>query len=140
MLAISPVVFCPKFAAKANANQAIATATPTKVLFPTILFNVGGFFAGSTFTPPAGYYQINGILRCSDTVGMTVQYASIFKNGAEYTRGIQDTTVDQVSVSDVVSCNGTDTIEIWGRVDGSSPSFNFSNANVCCVFSGFKIP
>lgn len=140
MLAISPTVFCPKFSAKANANQAIATAIPTKVLLPTILFNIGGFFAGGTFTPPAGWYQINGIIRASDTVAITTDFIAIYKNGVEYSRGTQSAAIDQMVVADVVQCNGTDTLELWGQVNGTSPSFNFSTGSACCVFSGSKIP
>lgn len=135
----------PTFSAYANANQSISTSTFTKVQLPLEVFDTAGAFDAATnyrFTPlVAGYYQINGQIRCIAT-NMTALIASIYKNGAEYTRGVEQTiaatnAVQQISVSDVVFLNGsTDYVELYGLIIGTSPSFQVVSAAVTSKLSG----
>lgn len=71
-------------ATKGGSNQAIATTAATKITFDTELFDIGGFYNSSTWTPPAGNVLI--IVHAypiSITNGSVVQLM-IYKNGAIY--------------------------------------------------------
>lgn len=125
----------PAVCAVANATQSVTSGVATKVTLATELFDTDSLFSSSRFTPNvSGYYQVNGLLRAVATNG-TIFFASIYKNGAEYTRGNQlaftsgNGNFQQLSVSDVIFMNGsTDYIELFGSVTGTSPSFDFTSS------------
>jgi hypothetical protein len=77
--------------------------------------NQGGFLVGSRFTPPAGVYRVEasmGIVSATAAVGLVL---TIRKNGVDYARGFDTAsgvgTVGGVTVSVLVSMNGTDFVE-----------------------------
>jgi hypothetical protein len=132
----------PAFSAYASSSQSISSATPTKVTLGTEIFDTNNNFASSTFTPTvAGYYQINGLVRGTGTTHTAI-YAAIYKNGSAYRRGVQIGTSFvggcQVSVTDIVYCNGTtDYLELYGLVTATSgATFEFNDATSTSVFSG----
>jgi hypothetical protein len=139
----------PAFSAYLGSNQSITNATETKCNINTEVFDTGNMFASSRFTPTiAGYYQINGVLRCGATSGLTVAFATIYKNGASYCRGDELNYPPsaggsvQVSVSEVIYLNGsTDYVELWGYINasGGGSAFQFATTSATCRFSGALI-
>jgi hypothetical protein len=108
----------PAFSAyRSGANQALVTATITKVQLNTEEFDTNSNFDSTTnyrFTPTvAGYYQISGSVGLTGT--NTRIFCAIYKNGSEYLRGIDAAVnLSQVNVSGLVYFNGsTDYIELY---------------------------
>ena len=103
----------PAFSAYQSVAQTLASGTFTKITFTSVEFDTtAGMYASSRFTPTvAGYYQVNSAV--AKPSGLIEILVAIYKNGAEYKRG-----VDNVSYSSLVSCivylNGTtDYIETY---------------------------
>jgi hypothetical protein len=102
---------------RGGANQALTTATFTKVQLSSEEFDTNSNFDNATnyrFTPTvAGYYQISGAVGLNGT--NTRLLCSIYKNGAEFFRGVDaSVNVSQVNVSALISFNGsTDYIELY---------------------------
>jgi hypothetical protein len=128
----------PAFSAYATSNQSISSATFTKITLDTEVFDTNSNFASSRFTPTvAGYYQVNGNMRCGGTV-KTVSVVAIYKNGSVYGYGnqINGTGAVQLVVSEVVYLNGsTDYVELYGYVDATSPTFEYATTSANCRFS-----
>ena len=136
----------PTFRAGANASQAVTNGVLTKVLLQTVVFDTGGLFANSRFTPNiAGYYQINGVVRLVTDTGTEQAFAYIYKKGVAYSQGGVNFTIPGATgskhpaISDLVYLNGTtDYIELFGLVTGgANPRFDYTSAASCSLFSGF---
>jgi hypothetical protein len=135
----------PAFSAYAASSQSVTSATATKITLGTEIFDTNNNFASSTFTPTvAGYYQINGFVRCGGT-SISLIYAAIYKNGTALRRGTQITAAftgtSEVSVNDIVLMNGTtDYLELYGFVTASSGAeFNFNDVTSTSAFSGVLV-
>jgi len=138
----------PAFSALPNASQNFSTSTWTKVQFNSEEFDTNNNYDSTTnfrFTPTvAGYYQINGVVGITGT-SMTQFICAIYKNNAEYKRGVQLTLSAGVSnsactVSAIVYFNGsTDYVEIYGFGIGTSPLFNGGASSVNCSFNGSMV-
>jgi hypothetical protein len=130
----------PAFSAYLSADQSVSSGVITKIQFDTEEFDTDNCFDNITnyrFTPTvAGYYQINASFR-SEGSSLTAALFYIYKNGSSIYIPALDTahsSTTHISGSTLVHCNGTsDYIEIYGRVDGSSPKFGNDN----CRFSAF---
>ena len=136
----------PAFSVYKTSQQSITSTVFTKALFDTIEFDTNSCFASSTFTPTvAGYYQINGM--CYLTVGSgtsTSLTASIYKNAVRLKQGTFSNAAAseyQSTVNHVVYCNGsTDYIEIYARVNGTSPSiYGDVSGRLYTYFSGAMV-
>jgi hypothetical protein len=131
-------VLPPAFSAYATSNQSISSATFTKITFDTEVFDTNSNFASSRFTPTvAGYYQVNGNMRCGGT-SKSVSVVAIYKNGSSYGYGnqINGTGAVQLVVSEVVYLNGsTDYVELYGYVDATTPTFEYATTAANCRFS-----
>jgi hypothetical protein len=112
----------PAFSAYAAAVlQTITSGSQQKVLFQTEEFDTNNNYANSRFTPTvAGYYQLNAEVRIDGTSGTGEMMIVIWKNGAEYKRGVnqQGTQIAAnfwaMQVSSLVYANGsTDYFEIY---------------------------
>ena len=109
----------PTFSAYlAVSGGSMTTATFTKILFDTELWDTNANYASSTFTPTvAGYYQVNAALQIS---AASPGFLVIYKNGTAYKRGAWNAAASSQSdfhVSGLVSCAASDTIEIYGYQD-----------------------
>jgi hypothetical protein len=112
----------PAFSAyKSSGNQSITSGTFTKVTYDVENFDTNNNFASSRFTPTvAGYYQINAGLSVETSSTITRVLITIYKNGAEYTRGTDILAGNAVFVGDVIYFNGTtDYIEIYVYATGT---------------------
>jgi len=99
----------PAFSAYASVNQALTTATFTKVSVNTEEFDTAAAFDAATYkfqpTTP-GYYQISGAVQTTGTISRS--FCTLYKNGAEFKRGTDVTAgVNQSTVSALVYFNGT---------------------------------
>lgn len=101
-------------------NNGVAQSIPnnafTKLTFSTEAFDVGGYFASSTWTPPAGKpVLLAGAVTLTAAVA-TLMTVAIIKNGAEYKRGTMifgsGSSAQVVNVSCLDFPNGTDTYEL----------------------------
>ena len=107
----------PAFSAYNSAVQSIASATYTKILFDTEIFDTNNNFASSRFTPTvAGYYQFN--VQSLFFSGVGVGYISFYKNGSIYSNGQAfslNTSTNLIgSSSCLIFLNGsTDYVEIY---------------------------
>ena len=138
----------PAFSAYANANQALTSGVATKVALGTEIFDTDGCFDSTTnyrFTPTVpGFYQVNGLIRAIAT-NMTALIISIYKNGAEYRRGDEQSipatsAVQQITVNEVVLLNGsTDYIELYANLTGTTPALQVISAAVTSCFSAAHV-
>jgi len=112
----------PAFSAYAAASgQTITSGSQQKVLFQTEEFDTDNCYANSRFTPNVeGYYQLNAEVRLDGATGTGEMMIVIWKNGAEYKRGINQSGTQIASsfwamtVSSLVYANGTtDFFEIY---------------------------
>lgn len=108
------------FGAWQSTAQSIAALTPTKIKLDTIeADSTSGVFStvNSRFTPGvAGWYQFNGAVGLSNPTTAS-SYISLYKNGVEYKRGVQNgpgASFYSFNVSSKVYLNGsTDYVELW---------------------------
>lgn len=113
----------PAFSAypSSSVTQTISSGSQQKVLFQNEEFDINSNFANSRFTPTvAGYYQLNAVARISGTMGTGESMLVIWKNGAEYKRGWNQSGTEvganflAMQVSALVYANGTgDFFEIY---------------------------
>ena len=138
----------PAFRGYLSADQSISSSTETKVNIDTVtgegFFDTNGWFdtTNKRYVPQvAGYYQFNGNIRATGT-SPSVQYAAIFKNGAQYEVGEvqRESGLVQVLVSSLVYMNGTtDYAELYGFITATSPLFDYATNSATCFFSGFLV-
>lgn len=142
--------YAPAFRAYSNAAQTVTSGTETKVAINTKTgtgyYDTASCFdtTNNRFTPTiAGYYQINGLLRCAGATTLTAMYCVLYVNGAAFTYGITiqaslTNVAQQVNVSDVIYFNGSsDYVELYGAVFGTGTlSFVYSSAVISSKLSG----
>jgi hypothetical protein len=111
----------PSFRAYVSTGQTITSGSQQKVTFGSETFDTDGCFTSSTFTPNVeGYYQFNATVRISGTASTGECMIILYKNGAEYARGHNESGTEQganfysMSVSDIAYANGTgDYFEVY---------------------------
>jgi len=139
----------PAFSAYANATlQTITSGSQQKVLFQTEEYDTNNNYANSRFTPTvAGYYQLNAQVRLDGASGTGEIMVVIWKNGAEYKRGTNQSGTQIASsfwamqVSSLVYANGTsDYFEIYvQQTSGSSVTVTAVNSVNITWFNGTMI-
>jgi hypothetical protein len=127
----------PAFSAYANSTlQTITSGSQQKVLFQTEEFDTNNNYASSRFTPTVeGYYQLNAEVRLDGVSGTGEMMIILYKNGAEYKRGTNQSGVQiatnfwAMQVSSLVYANGTgDYFEIYVQ-QGSGGSVSVTAVN-----------
>ena len=111
----------PAFRAYVDTGQTITSGSQQKVVFGTENFDTDGCFASSTFTPTTeGYYQFNAVVRISGSASTGEAMLVLYKNGAEYARGTNESGTElgasfySMSISDIAYANGTgDTFDVY---------------------------
>lgn len=136
----------PAFSAYAAAIlQTIPNNTQTKVLFQTEEYDTNSNYANSRFTPTvAGYYQLNAEVRLDGSSGTGEMMIILYKNGAEYKRGTNQSGTQIASnfwamqVSSVAYANGTgDYFEIYVQQgSGSDRTVTAVNNSAITWFNG----
>jgi hypothetical protein len=136
----------PAFRAYIATAQTITSGTQQKVTFGTETFDTNSNFATSRFTPTvAGYYQFNATVRIAGTSGTSECMIILYKNGAEYARGTNESGTEQGSnfysmqVSDVAYANGsTDYFEVYIQ-QSSGSSRDTTAGSAISYFSGVMV-
>jgi hypothetical protein len=139
----------PAFSAYANATlQTITSGSQQKVLFQAEEFDTDNCYASSRFTPTTeGYYQLNAEVLLDGASGTGEMMIVIWKNGAEYKRGTNQSGTQIASnfwamtVSSLVYANGTtDYFEIYvQQTSGSSVTVTAVNATNITWFNGAMV-
>lgn len=135
----STLATLPAFSAypSSSVTQTIlGNGTQQKVLFQNEEFDTNNNFANSAFTPTvAGYYQLNAVVRLSGTSGTGENMIILYKNGAEYHRGWNNSGTEigvnffSMQVSALAYANGTtDYFEIYVQ-QGSGSSRDITIAH-----------
>lgn len=115
------------------------TATTTKILFDTIIFDDMNIFnAGtSTFTAPiSGFYQVNAQIAVTPQAGNGSAYLEYWKNGAGFLRGGRSTSTDYISISTsaFIKLNQSDTLDVRCTLSNGRLTDGVSN-----YFQGFLV-
>jgi hypothetical protein len=136
----------PAFRAYVDSGQTISTDSQQKVTFGGETFDTNSNFASSRFTPTIeGYYQLNATVRLSGNSGTGECMIILYKNGAEYARGTNESGTEQgqnfwsMQVSDIAYANGsTDYFEIYIQ-QGSATNRTTTAGQTISYFSGSMI-
>ena len=140
-----PVTAAPCFSAYQSTLQSVASSISAKILLQTKEFDTANAFDAVTnyrFQPlVAGYYQVTGAVYFATTASTLL--CSIYKNGAEFKRGVQSGTAagtgQESQVSSLVFLNGTtDYIELWGY-QNSGAANNTSATSINTYFQAAMI-
>lgn len=129
------------FAAHKNGvNQTgIASATATKVTFGVERYDIGNYFDGTKWTPPAGKVRIGAAVRLTtNVVAGALNYIGIYKNGslariAQFYAVVNGDVSLQISSTD--DANGTDFYEIY-VYGGGAGSKDLDGATIHSWFEG----
>ena len=133
----------PAFSAYSNTNQSITASTLTKVQINTKVFDTNSNYDNTTnyrFTPTvAGYYKIIGRVDGQASGAITRLFSTIFKNGAEYSRGVDAAvTLYGSIVTSLIYLNGTtDYVELYAFINGTTPAIQ--NGSTLTYFQGSLI-
>lgn len=131
---------------KNNVDQTLSDETWTKLTFGTETFDNGGYYDTSTsrWTPPAGTYLINGRWGTSafgsanvGSVGIYVNGSRVYSNTIADANGTRDFTV---AITQIMTLNGTDYVELWGYVNTAGSSQDVDGAAEYTTFSGARLP
>jgi len=134
------LIATPSFlAALANgAFPSIAATTWTKLLPTDEQYDVGGYWASSRWTPPAGKYIIGASIPCDGVSGGNWRLA-VYKNGSAHRYIAGGFEMQQLCGAAVVQANGTDYFEFFVYLSTSS-GFIYGDAAQGGAFWGYAIP
>ena len=129
------------FSAHKNASDqtGITDATYTKVTFGTELYDVGGYFASSTWTPPAGLVHLTAKMVATGTIlASTMSWIAIYKNGVKVFENGAPAITNRCDVIVVASdrANGTDTYEVYCWIDVSAGTGTVNGVATNTYFMG----
>jgi hypothetical protein len=134
-----------KFSAyKSSPNQALASATPTKITYDSEEYDVGSVFASSRFSPgKVGKFQLSAHWSISDTDASANLAAYIYKNGSVHKlvkNWAPTDTSSGITISvDVAATLDTDYFEVYARQDGGG-SEEINAGQTDCWFCGHELP
>lgn len=135
----------PCFSVYLSASQAITTATSSRVLLNTELYDTNNAFdavVNSRFQPSvAGYYWISGTVSVLLSTAGVSAYCSVWRNGAVFKDGTtipqQATQLSISSVDALVYLNGsTDYVELYVYHNNGSTR-DASGGSSLTYFQGF---
>lgn len=120
-LAALPTVHAHK---NGTAQASITSTADIKLTFSTESWDIGGYFASSTWTPPAGKVRISAqaFFGTTNAVNGELIQIKVYKNGAAVHRQLQyrvGTSFQTIAISVLETANGTDTFEIYVNKGGT---------------------
>lgn len=134
----------PAFSAYASATQAVASATTTKIVYDTEVFDTNSNFASNRFTPTvAGYYQVSsGLFLPGSAAGGAVLY--LYKNGGEYAQFSRLNMSPSLNImgsgSILVYLNGSsDYVEMYVNQNSGSTLNVGQGTQAGCWFTGAMV-
>jgi hypothetical protein len=142
---VSPHINIPCFSANNAASpQTILTNTPQSLLFPNIIYNVGGYFAASLWTPPAGKIALCAAgYSTPDSGGTTISCAGyIAKNSAVFRQalfvgGAFGVNAFHIALEDIAT--GSDVYGVWTYSGSSTGTASVGADNLSTWFMGHWI-
>ncbi len=117
----------------------VADATFTAITFGTEVYDIGGFFASNTWTPPAGIVSLTASAAFSGTIAAGALVAvAIYKNGSIFKQSLSVAvaTLGGSTVTCQDSANGTDAYTVQGFVDVTSGTGTISGSTSLTYFMG----
>ena len=128
-----------KFRVRRNGAQNTGNGAFAKINFDTEIFDTNNNFDSSTnyrYTAPVtGFYWFGGGFAVNAAVSNIV---AIFVDGSEYRRGDANPTSGAVNVSDIISLNASQYVELHAY-GGSATAMDVTNAAVSPYFGGFLV-
>jgi hypothetical protein len=127
----------------ANTTQTVTTAVEANLNFTTATFDSLGFGAGTagSFTPPAGTYQVQVQTTCFNSVLEVTQFILLLrKNSGALAPTVRSQVhfdagstpsnlpVAPLSLSGIVTCNGTDTFDVRAVVTAATGTLTLQNS------------
>lgn len=128
-----------KFRVRRNAAQNTGNGAFARISFDTEIYDTNNNFDSSTnyrYTAPVtGFYWFGGGFAVNAGVSHIV---AIFVDGSEYRRGDANPTSGAVNVSDIISLNASQYVELHAY-GGSATAMDVTNAAVSPYFGGFLV-
>lgn len=116
----------PTFSAHKNGTTqfSLSSGVSMQITFSTEEWDVGGYFASSAFTPPAGKYRLSACVTWAASNGVDNELLALeFRKNGSVIKEMVDrragTGAAATEASILVSANGTDTFEIYGLKAGA---------------------
>jgi len=127
--------------------QTLTTTVPTVVDVDELVYDplgIGSSAAG-VFTPPAGTYLVSGYMAFNDSANENFSAVlTVFKNGAALRTESSSarmtisgaSTGDSVTlpISDIVTCNGTDTVSFVATLTGAAGTLTVTQTGVSLIW------
>lgn len=141
-LAPVPVAF---LAHKNGTDQTLSDETWAKLTFGTESFDTGSYYDTSTsrYTPPAGTYLVTGRWGTTAFGAANVGSIAIYINGTRtYTNSISEANGVRAytcGISQILSLNGTDYVEMWGYVNTAGASQDVDGDAEFTSFSAVRL-
>lgn len=124
---------------KGGTTQDVTAGTSTRITFGTEVFDIGGHFSGSIWTPPPGRYLLSGQALVLSGEADATNSLFLRKNGSMIRQAqAQWAGVGSVGISAIVTANGSDTFEL--AIDmGGTGSKTITGAEANTWFEGVAI-
>lgn len=121
---LAPSVRASFSAHKNGTSQTISTTNATKITFGTEVFDVGSFYASSTWTPPAGTCLISAQTIWENLGSSSDTSIHLYKNGSIFKSYVMRSdnagAIRSASLTVVDQCNGTDYYEVYNSSTDNS--------------------
>lgn len=128
-----------KFRVRRNAAQNTGNGAFARINFDTEVYDTNNNFDSSTnyrYTVPVnGFYWFAGGFAISAAVS---QIPAIFVDGSEYRRGDANSTAGAVNVTDVISLNASQYVELHAYA-ATAQAMDVTNAATSPYFGGFLV-
>jgi hypothetical protein len=138
-----PEIGGPAFLAYQTVAQSLPNGSFTKLICNVEEFDTAGAYDAATgrFQPAvAGYYHFNGNMQVASPTQVLV---ALFKNGADYIRGVfsnNTTTIYSSVVGGTIYLNGsTDYVELHGLQGSGAALSTVVAVRSCVTFSGHLV-
>lgn len=118
--------------ARYHASSSTITGSLAAITYTTKDFDSHNAYASGTYTiPVSGKYQVNAACATNAASSGHTGFIAVFKNGTQWNESSSypagNGNGSQLLVSDIVSCNASDTITIEVADNGSTPTIVSSN-------------
>lgn len=135
---IAPLGVTPAFRAHKNgSDQTVSASTATQITFGTEVFDQGGCFASSAWTPPAGTALISAVVSLTN-LSAVISHLDIYKNGAAVAVAYNVNSSTTLSVSFIDRPNGSDIYTLY-YTSVTDASYTISGVATDTYFQGVML-
>lgn len=130
-----------KFSAYRNAAADTGNGALAKITFDTELYDTNGNFATGTYTASvSGFYFLTAKMQVNES--HTRAFITLYKNGAEFFRGIDNETAaiarESYNLVELVQAVASDTFEVYA-FGSAALTIEVSSQAVMAQFKGFLL-